>query len=782
MTRGRRIGLAVAGLIVLLPLVAAAAFALLFDSGTLKAQVVDAVRRSTGRELVIAGPVGLAWSLVPTIALRDISLSNPPGMSRPAMALVSAVEVRVALLPLLSQRVEVRSVTLVGPDILLERNAAGTPNWVFTPATAPVTANPGPASPSPRMPVSVDAVRVRDGRIAWRAGGPPLELRVPALTAAAAGPSDPVAIAGTLTLGTLGLAVQGTSGPLLAAGSAGWPLRLMATGDGVAASADGTLGLDGALALTIRLVDVAALSTTLGFALPPVQDVRLSAVIGPTGASDMHLQVGAGDLSAWVPGLRIVKGDVAAAGMDQPVSLAIEATASNAPIAIAATAGSPVLIAGGGPVPVQITLAAAGATLAGQGTMVGLTGQGLDLGVAARIPDLAALGALGGVALPALPDVSFDARVSTTSAGAVALRAMRLSGPPGDISGDVVLGHMPRPSLRGSLVSQRLDLDALVAAMPKPPQPAPAAPTPSTAPPTAVSGRVLPDAPLPFDALRRADADLRVSVNEALWRGVSYRAVDARALLQDGRLRIDPLQAQGPGGALQASLQTDAAIPSVALTLQAPGLDAGALFAAFGAPETTSGSVDADVQLRGTGVSLRAIAATLDGHVGLSLVDGSLDNAWLAGLLGDTLRGLPVDMRGRSAVRCLALRLDAAGGQATTRALLLDATRLDLEGEGSVDLVNEMLDFRLRTLVRVGSTSIAVPVNLSGPWRSPKPKVAIGGTAGRGALVIGAPQGPDACPAQLALARGGRSGPLPTAAAEAARPTKPADLLRSLLR
>lgn len=782
MTPGRRILLAVAGLVVLLPLVAAAAFALLFDSDTLKVRVADAVRRSTGRELAIAGPVGLAWSLVPTIALREVSFSNPPGMSRPAMAVVSSVEVQVALLPLLSRRVEVRSVTLVGPDILLERNAAGTPNWVFTPAIAPATANPVPASPSPRMPVSIDSVRIRDGRIAWRAGGPPLDLRVQALTVAAAGPSDPVAVEGTLTLGTLGLAVQGTSGPLLAAGSAGWPLRLTAAGDGVAATADGTLGPGGALTLAIRVADVAALSATLGRDLPPLHDVQLSAVVGPTGASNMWLQVGASDLSAWVPGLRLVKGSAAAAGMEQPVSLAIEAMAGNTPVAIAATAGSPLLIAGDGPVPVQVTLAAAGATVAGQGTMTGFTGQALDLGVTARVPDLAALGALVGAALPVLRDVSLDARVSMSSTGAVALRAMRLSAPPGDISGDIVLGRMPRPSLRGSLVSQRLDLDALVAAMPKTAEPPPGPPAPSTAPPAAASGRVLPDAPLPFEALRRADADLRMSVNEALWRGVSYRAVDATALLQDGRLRIDPLQAQGPGGALQASLQADAAIPSVALTLQAPGLDAGALLAAFGAPETTSGSVDLDAQLRGTGVSLRAIAATLDGHVGLSLVDGSLDNGWLVGLLGDALRSIPVDMRGRSAVRCLALRLDAVGGQATTRALLLDATRLDLEGEGSVDLVNEMLDFRLRTLVRVGSTAIAVPVNLSGPWRSPKPKVAIGGAAGRGALVIGAPQGPDACPAQLALARGGRSGPLPTAAAEPARPSKPADLLRSLLR
>ena len=181
---------------------------------------------------------------------------------------------------------------------------------------------------------------------------------------------------------------------------------------------------------------------------------------------------------------------------------------------------------------------------------------------------------------------------------------------------------------------------------------------------------------------------------------------------------------------------------------------------------------------------MRSIVASLDGHAGLAMVDGELDNRWLAGLFGDALRGMPVELKGRSAVRCLAVRFDMAGGAATARALLLDASRLHVAGEGSMNLVDETLDLRLQTLVRLGGTAIAVPVHLAGPWRSPRPQVAIGG-GGQGALVIGAASGPDACPAQLLLARDGRAGPMPAAAsmaADAPRISKPADLLRSLLR
>ncbi len=623
MTRGRRVGLVAAALVVLLPLAAVAAFMALFDPNMLKLQAADAVRRSTGRELTIAGPVGLTWSLIPTVTLDDVSLSNPPGMSRPALAHAARVEVRFALLPLLSRQVEVRGITLAEPDILLERDAAGQPNWVFAPVAPPPSAPTATVLSEPRMRVSVDAVRVRDGRVAWRSGTGVYTLTTPAFTAAAPGPAEPVALAGRLVTGDLDLGVKGTAGPLGAVGAGAWPLQLAVEGtlegDAVQGSANGMLGPDG-----------------------------------------------------------------------------------------------------------------------------------------------------------------------------IALQALHLTMPQGDVSGEVVLGWKPRPSVVGTLTSQRLDLDALTAkaAATSPTVPPNSAPVGPASPPAGVPpspARLLPDTPLPFDALRRADADLHLALAEVLWRNTAYHAVAGRLLLQDGHLRLEPLQAQVPGGAVQGLVLADATAPAptVAVDLRAPGMDAGPLFAAFGAPELTTGRVDADVQLKGAGASVRTIAASLDGHVGLAMVDGEVDNRWLAGLFGDALRGLPVELKGRSAVRCLAVRFDAASGQATSRALLLDASRLHLDGEGGVNLADETLDLRLHALVRLGGTAIAVPVHLAGPWRSPRPQVAINGGAGQGALVIGAVPGPDACPAQLTLARDGRAGPMPAAAsmpAEASRLPKPADLLRSLLR
>ena len=105
----------------------------------------------TGRQLVLAGPVGLKLSLFPTVTLQDVALANMPSGSRPEMARVGRVEAEFALLPLLSRRLELRRVVLRSPDLLLETDAEGRPNWAFAPPAAaqstPADAPPRAASP-----------------------------------------------------------------------------------------------------------------------------------------------------------------------------------------------------------------------------------------------------------------------------------------------------------------------------------------------------------------------------------------------------------------------------------------------------------------------------------------------------------------------------------------------------------------------------------------------------------------------------------------------------------
>ena len=100
--------LRIAGWAVLAALVLAAAglgvFVATFDTRGAVARLAAQVHRATGRDLRVAGPVHIPFSWPPEVVATGVSLSNPPGASRPAMAEVAEIRARLALRPLLSGR------------------------------------------------------------------------------------------------------------------------------------------------------------------------------------------------------------------------------------------------------------------------------------------------------------------------------------------------------------------------------------------------------------------------------------------------------------------------------------------------------------------------------------------------------------------------------------------------------------------------------------------------------------------------------------------------------
>ncbi len=74
----------------------------------LKPKMVRAVKDSTGRELTLGGNIKLEVGLRPSLAVDDVSFQNSSWGSRPELAKVKRLEVQVALLPLLSKKIDIR--------------------------------------------------------------------------------------------------------------------------------------------------------------------------------------------------------------------------------------------------------------------------------------------------------------------------------------------------------------------------------------------------------------------------------------------------------------------------------------------------------------------------------------------------------------------------------------------------------------------------------------------------------------------------------------------------
>ena len=128
-------------------LLAAAAAVPFFISGNVyRAQVTALIENATGREFRIDGPI--TFKLLPDLALSagDVSFANEKGGVAPRMATLKSLDIKVRLRPLLSGRIEITGFVLDRPEIALEVDKKGRPNWRLGEAPAP-EALPGKTPP-----------------------------------------------------------------------------------------------------------------------------------------------------------------------------------------------------------------------------------------------------------------------------------------------------------------------------------------------------------------------------------------------------------------------------------------------------------------------------------------------------------------------------------------------------------------------------------------------------------------------------------------------------------
>jgi uncharacterized protein involved in outer membrane biogenesis len=839
--------------VVIVVIVGAGAIAIArFDPNAYKPDIVAAVKHATGRDLALNGAISLAPSLWPTIHVDDVTFSNPPGFSRPQMASLQGLELQFGLLPLLSRRLEVERLVLIHPDILLEADAAGHPNWQITPEVSP-SAPAGSQAPvksggGMRTEVSVASIHIQDGMVGYRDDrtGTVTTLAVPKLEASAASPDSPLHLDADASYNGAAFNLAGDTGALTRlqdpAATSPWPVKLTLTVGAAKISADGSLtqplqgkGYD--LTVNGSVPDTSALTPLLqGFVPLPLHDVTFAARVADKGGawpefSALTLHVGASDLGAQVAGLTLDHLDLAAAAADQPAKANAAGKLGDQPVSFAATTGPLLLLLPGAkpaPFPVDLSAQVAGATVSAKGGIADARAlTGMNLVLAAQIPDLSGLSALARRKLPAVKQIAFQGTLTDAAGGfrsGALLHGLSLTSADGDVSGDMAIGLGTRDSLTANVRSNRVDLDALQAEIDQMPaasaSPAPAgtpqAPSDAKPPPPRPNhdARLFSERPIPFDLLRAADTDLTVNVAELRSGGMDYKAIAAHAVIKDGKLALDPFAADLPGGHLSGSATADASqnAPPVHLVLHAPGLALKTVLAATHQPPYGTGNLEVYADLSGTGDSPHAIAATLNGSLGLAMAGGTIDNRLMGNLLGkvmDSLNALDlVGKGGTSELRCFGLRMDARNGVGAIKALALNSSLLTMTGAGTVNLGAETLAMALRPQARVGGTGLVIPVAVSGPIRDPVVKVndlgaaeanagtvagvvigdatplgLVGGLLGADKLFSSSGTG-DVCPAALAAARGQK---VPEAAASkpgASKPgvSNPGDFLKNLFR
>src|ERR1700741_1671083 len=102
-----------------------------FEWNWLRGPVASYLSVKLDRQGRIGGDLHVTLSKQPLITAEFVSIGNAPWASDPVMARARQVAVRLDLWSLLKAPVALPEVTLVEPQVQLERKANGAANWIF---------------------------------------------------------------------------------------------------------------------------------------------------------------------------------------------------------------------------------------------------------------------------------------------------------------------------------------------------------------------------------------------------------------------------------------------------------------------------------------------------------------------------------------------------------------------------------------------------------------------------------------------------------------------------
>ena len=374
--------------------------------------------------------------------------------------------------------------------------------------------------------------------------------------------------------------------------------------------------------------------------------------------------------------------------------------------------------------------------------------QVLDLQFKLSGQDMADLYPLLGIAIPPSPPYALDGRLKRDHA---TWRYEGFSGKVGDsdLGGDVRIDvGGERPKLTATLASRRLDFDDLAGFVGAPPRTGGGetanAEQKAEAARVAARPTVLPDTPYNLAKLRAMDADVRWKAQRINSPSLPLDDMDAHLLLEDGLLRLQPLNFGVAGGDIRSTIRMDARRPQIDVALQASvrRVQLGQLFPDAKLAEQASGGIGGDINLRGTGNSVAAMLGSSNGDVALGLGRGHVGNLVmeLAGLdVAESLRFLFTGDR-QIPLRCAFADFGVRDGLMSSRALAVDTTDTLIVGEGTVSLKNEQLDLLLRPRPKDRSIlALRSPLRIGGTFKSPsfRPDFKALGLRGAVALALG---------------------------------------------
>ena len=373
--------------------------------------------------------------------------------------------------------------------------------------------------------------------------------------------------------------------------------------------------------------------------------------------------------------------------------------------------------AGGADLPIDLAFATDGASASARGTLT-LPHTAFDLNVTAALSRPDALQPFTGVKVDIPLPLSLTVHVRGTPARLV-LDPLTLVFGKNQITGKASHANEgKRPHIGLELRASTLDMTNF---------------GPAPEPKAAKAGQhVFPDTPLPFDLIRQHEIDALVAIDLLRLRsGLDLAEVKVEASAHGGILDVKSARMRLADGELHATANIDASQKRPLVRVEAIGTQVSMekLTADGRHARMTGGQTDFTLRFAASGNSLRALAATANGELIVSVGKARVAASGLD-FGGDLLTRLlsainPFHATDRfTELQCMAARLPAKDGVITVRrTIAYQTSKVNVIAAGTIDLRSESLDLAIRPTINqgigLGPGQLAEIVNLSGPIHAP---------------------------------------------------------------
>ena len=223
------------------------------------------------------------------------------------------------------------------------------------------------------------------------------------------------------------------------------------------------------------------------------------------------------------------------------------------------------------------------------------------------------------------------------------------------------------------------------------------------------------------EVLNKLDAALRIEAKQVTSGSDKLGSGSLQLSLKDGRLALEPLQINTPGGGVNVDMSLLHGDENIdfSVTANIDHFDYGVLARRVD-PETDMGGVmSLDVVVESTAPEMTDIMANANGHFDFALLPENFSaevfDMWAVNLISAI--ATEVDKDEGSKVNCIVVRLGLETGLLTEKAVFMDTTQMSVAGKVDIDFKEQEIDILMAPKAKQPEFfSLATPVKVHGSF------------------------------------------------------------------